>query len=334
MSTPLLVEECTVILRRRYGKPVQVGRSRQLWTFGNSLTCSINYSKLLSGHRFFFGLSQEVADKKFAYPVTEFGGFVLLVCGTPQEVLVLPRHLVLQMIDGVTSRRLDVFREGGTYILQTTQHPKLNVTEFLNAYPKAAPNTEESSEKDSGLPTLDRDHVKFQSALIDIGRAEGCSVWVPPNDRGLSYRGKSFSARTVGRLPNFGFNENTRRIVQNIDVLWLSDNTIEKAFEVEESTTIYSGLLRLNDLALAQPNTRIDLYIAARQSRRQKVFNQFMRPSFQKLIPKCEFFAFEEIEETLKRIETIPVEKGARVTGLVTGERFTLPDSYVYPTGI
>jgi hypothetical protein len=332
MSAPLLVEDCLSLLRRRYGKPMQVGRSQRLWTFGNSLTCSINYSKLLSGHRFFFGLSQEVADKNFSYPVTEFGGFVLLVCGTPQEVLVLPRDLVLQMIDGVTSRRLDVFREDGGYILQTTQHPKLNVTEYLNAYPKAS-NPPSADEKDSP-PTVDRDHVKFQSALIDIGRAEGCSVWVPPNDRGLSYRGSPFSARTVSRLPNFGFDENTRRIVQNIDVLWLSKNIIQKAFEVEESTTIYSGLLRLNDLVLAQPNTRIDLYIAARRSRRQKVFNQFIRPSFQCLISKCEFFAFEDIEEAFKRIESIPVEKGARVTGLVSGERFTLPDSHVYPTGI
>lgn len=177
-------------------------------------------------------------------------------------------------------------------------------------------------------------HVKFQSALIDIGRAEGCSVWVPPNDRGLSYQGKAFSARTVDRLPRFGFDENTRRIVQNIDVLWLSKNVIRKAFEVEASTTIYSGLLRLNDLVLAQPNNQIDLYIVASQSKRQKVFNQLIRPSFHFLIPMCEFFAFEDIEGAMKRIENIPVERGARVTGLVSGERFKLPESYVYPTGV
>jgi len=334
MSVPLLVEETVAILRRRYGKPVQVGRSHRLWTFGTAIACSINYSKLLHGHRFFFGLSQEVANKGFEYPMTEFGAYVLLVCGTPHEVLVLPRPLVLQMLEGVGTRRLDVFRDGETYILQTTRHPKLNVTEFFNAYPKAVPNTDETGENASGLPTGERDHVKFQSALIDIGHAEGCTVWVPPNDRGLSYRGKPFSARTVGRLPNFGFDENTRRIVQNIDVLWLSKNIIQKAFEVEASTTIYSGLLRLNDLVLAQPNSRIDLYIVARRSRRQKVFNQFSRPSFHCLIPKCEFFAFEDVEAALKRIETIPVETGARVTGLVSGERFTLPDSYVYPAGV
>jgi len=49
---------------------------------------------------------------------------------------------------------------------------------------------------------------------------------------------------------------------------------------------------------------------------------------------KCEFFAFEDVEAALKRIETIPVETGARVRGLVSVERFILPDSYVYPTGV
>lgn len=334
MSVSLLVEETVVALRRRFGKPTQVGRSPQLLTFGSAITCSINYSKLLQGHRFFFGLSQQVADRAFAYPETEYGGFVLLVCGTPQEVLVLPRALVLHMLEGVPTRRIDIYREGETYTLQTTRHPKLNVTEFLNAYPKPLPKADEAIESDPNLPIAERDHVKFQSALIDIGRAEGCTVWVPPNDRGLSYRGKPFSERTIGQLPNFGFDENTRRIVQNIDVLWLSKNIIQKAFEVEASTVIYSGLLRLNDLVLAQPNSRIDLYIVASRSKRQKVINQFFRPSFHCLVPKCEFFAFEDVDETFKRVETIPVERGVRVTGLVNGERFTLPENYVYPTGV
>ena len=58
-----------------------------------------------------------------------------------------------------------------------------------------------------------------------------CSVWVPPNDRNLSFKRESLAANTLDKLPNFGFEENTRRIVQNIDVLWLKKNVIRKAFE-------------------------------------------------------------------------------------------------------
>ncbi len=270
MNAPLVVDEVIAVLRRRYGKPAQVGRSNRLWKFGNALCCSINYSKLLRGHRFFFGLSQEAADKRFTYPKTELGDFVFLICGSDKHVLVLPRALILEMLAGVPTRKIDIFFEDRTYILQTTQHPKLNVTEFLNAYPKHVKDPKDSDGSDSASQLPDRMHVKVQSALIDIGRAEGCSVWVPPNDRSLSYRGKPFSEQTLDRLPNFGFDENTRRIVQNIDVLWLFRNIIKKAFEVESSTSIYSGLLRLNDLVLAQPNNQIDLYIVASRLRRQR----------------------------------------------------------------
>jgi hypothetical protein len=333
MSAPFVLDEILQLLQERFGTPNQVGRSNRLWTFGKSITCSVNYSKLLRGNKFFFGLSQEVADKDFDYPATKLGGFVLLVCGSARDVLVLPRSLVLEMLDGVATRKLDVFREDEAYILQTTQHPKLNVTEFLNAYPKTP---EKTRDEDKGVPApgIDRDHVKYQSALIDAGRAEGCSVWVPPGDRGLSYHKRPFSERTILKLPNFGFDENTRRIVQNIDVLWLSRNVIRKAFEVEVSTTIYSGLLRMNDLVLAQPNNQIELYIAANNARRQKVLNQLIRPSFHSLLSKCEFLAFECIDEAIRRIEGIPVHKGARVTGIVQGERFQLPENWIYPSGV
>ncbi len=319
------------MLRSRYGKPVHLGRSGRLWNFGKGINCSINYSKLLRGEKFFFGLSQEVADKYFAYPPTDLGDFVVLICGSAQEMLVLPRPLVLQMLEEVPTRKLDVFREAGSYILQTTKHPKLDVTEYLNAFPKDYPVPEDSDSADQSIVKTDRAHVKFQSALIDLGRAEGCSVWVPPGDRCLSYQGQPFSTRTASRLPHFGFDENTRRIVQNIDVLWLARNVITKAFEIESSTVIYSGLLRLNDLVLSQPNNQIDLFIVASRSKRQKVFNQLIRPSFHTLIRQCGFCAFEEIDGQLEKIELMRNDKNVRITGLIKGERFTLPDAYVYP---
>src|SRR6266436_113669 len=123
MNASLILEEVAHRLQKRYGKPVQLGRSGRLWNFGKALNCSINYSKLLRGEKFFFGLSQEVADKNFTYPPTDLGDFVALVCGSAQEVLVLPRSLILQMLEAVPTRKLDVFREAGSYILQTTKHP-------------------------------------------------------------------------------------------------------------------------------------------------------------------------------------------------------------------
>ena len=139
---------------------------------------------------------------------------------------------------------------------------------------------------------------------------------------------------TLDRLPNFGFEENTRRIVHNIDVLWLTKNVIRKAFEVESTTSIYSGLLRLNDLVLAQPNNQIQLFIVADRRRRDRVFNQLLRPSFQELAPQCELLSFDAVEEAINRIESLKLGKSGRVSGLLEGEKFTIPDRYIYPSGV
>lgn len=333
MNAPLIVQQIVATLQRRYGKATVVGKSR-IFKFGSAFACSVNYSKLLGGHKYFFGLSREVVNPNFAYPETKFGDFVLLVCGSAENVLVLPRSVVIEMLSDVPTRKLDVFYEDGAYILQTTKHPKLNISEYLNKFPKRTSTELDTTDDAPKIPKADRMHLKMQWALIQLGRAEGASVWVPVNDRNLSYQQQSFSSQTSARLPNFGFDENTRRIVQNIDTLWLTRNVIRKAFEIESTTQIYSGLLRLNDLVLAQPNNQIELYVVAGSNRRERVQAQLLRPSFQSLISRCEFLSFEAVEEQMKRLEAFPVERGARVSGLVQGERFTIPEHYVYPSGV
>jgi hypothetical protein len=328
MGSDFVVEEVIRKLVHRFGRAQRDRRARIL-TFGSAVTCSINFSKLLHGNKYFFGLPLPILDPTAAFPKTDLGQFVVLVCGSAERILVIPRSVVLEAMQGVVSRRLDIFLENGAYVLQATKHPKLDVTEYLNAFPSLATPPESGDVPEIEEP--DRLHVKVQHALIALGRAEGCSVWVPANDRNLSYKKCSFSALTVDRLPNFGFDENTRRIVQNIDVLWLRKNVINKAIEIESTTSIYSGLLRLNDLVLAQPNIRIDLYVASAQARRDKVWNQLLRPSFHSLLPKCEFISFEKISDQVGRLESLRAEDGARVSGLLRGERFSLPKHLLYP---
>src|SRR5436853_7807190 len=84
--------------------------------------------------------------------------------------------------------------------------------EFLNRFPDyRRVDAQTNDTADTSRP--DRAHLKIQSHLIPLGRAEGCSVWVPPNDRNLSYRCIGFPKRTLDLLPNCGFEENTPRIV-------------------------------------------------------------------------------------------------------------------------
>ncbi len=330
MNAALINEEVMGSLRTRYGRSTQIAKG-QVFTFGAAITCSINYSKLLGGHKYFYAVPSAMVDSATIFPATELGEFALFICGSANRVLVIPRALIIEMLQNVPTRRVDIFEEAGALILQTTKHPKLSVTDYINAFPSSRKPREPVTQADAPQTQADRLHVKIQSALIQLGKAEGCSVWVPINDRNLSYRGVPFSADTIDRLPNFGFVEVSRRIVQNIDVLWLKRNVIRKAFEVEATTSIYSGLLRLNDLVLSQPNNHIELYIAASEARKPKVRDQLVRPSFQSLLPRCKFVAFEHIEDQARRLESLGGKKGIQVSGLLDGQLFEVPEHSLYP---
>jgi hypothetical protein len=76
------------------------------------------------------------------------------------------------------------------------------------------------------------------------------------------------------------------------------------------------------------------LYIVASSKKRERVQAQLLRPSFQSLVPRCEFLSFDVIEQQSAKLDTLPLNQGARVSGLIKGERFTVPDHYVYPSSV
>jgi hypothetical protein len=103
-------------------------------------------------------------------------------------------------------------------------------------------------------------HTEIQWRLLDLGSQMGLNVWAPKADRG-----KSWNSKAIGTIPTLieklptSFDEGTTRTVENIDVLWLKGAAIVAAFEVEHTTAIYSGLLRMSDLLTMQPNLDINL---------------------------------------------------------------------------
>ena len=106
----------------------------------------------------------------------------------------------------------------------------------------------------------------------------------------------------VEELPT-QFNEATNRTIELIDVLWLKGNSIVAAFEVECTTAVYSGLLRMSDLLALQPNLNISLYIVAPGDRKTKVEQEILRPTFmlrqRPLADKCGFLAIDELKDKI-----------------------------------
>lgn len=163
---------------------------------------------------------------------------------------------------------------------------------------------EEEAEDLIGTSKEAQSHDRTQWYLIKLGRALGCDVWVARNDQGKSYKGEAFADLCIKRMPNLGFDSDTSRIIENIDVIWLQSNVIQCAFEVEHTTSIYSGLLRLADLVASQPHIKIKLFIVAPTERRPHVVYQLNRPVFRNLLlDVCKYIPYDKLESTLAKIE-------------------------------
>jgi hypothetical protein len=130
------------------------------------------------------------------------------------------------------------------------------------------------------------DHTEIQWLLLKLGADMGFKVWVARNDKGKDYKGKKFSdiSKLVQGLP-LQFDDATNKTIELIDVLWLQGNAIVAAFEIESTTSIYSGLLRMSDLIAMQPNLNIPLYLVAPDEKCDKVMTEVNRPTFSRLSP-------------------------------------------------
>ena len=160
-------------------------------------------------------------------------------------------------------------------------------------------------------------HTEIQYLLLRLGSDMGFDIWAARNDRSKNYRGQNFGSMPdmVESLPT-QFNDATQRTIELIDVLWLKGNSIVAAFEVESTTSIYSGLLRMSDLIALQPNLDIRLYLLAGDDRREKVRQEITRPTF-KILEKplakvCRFIAFDTLREKLQGIEELGIVKSLK----------------------
>ena len=90
------------------------------------------------------------------------------------------------------------------------------------------------------------EHTRMQHLLIKIGRSLKYDVHVARNDRHRTCHGENFAMLTVPQLPPQNWSAEVMDTVTLIDVIWLKPGSgeIVSAFEIEKSTSIYSGILR------------------------------------------------------------------------------------------
>ncbi|MDN4067615.1 hypothetical protein QYF50_06880 [Paenibacillus vini] len=128
----------------------------------------------------------------------------------------------------------------------------------------------------------ENEHSEMQAHLAKVGSALGYKVWIAQNDHRREWNGKKLGEFSIPVLDLPAMSKQTAQTISLIDVLWIDEkNHIVSAFEVEKSTSIYSGILRLHDLSISVTSHKSSLYLVAPDNREKEIKAQLLRPSFQ-----------------------------------------------------
>ena len=163
-------------------------------------------------------------------------------------------------------------------------------------------------------------HTEMQYHLLRIGDSLGYDVISASNDRSRCHEGRNFSFISLPKFPDIGVDTNTNHTISLIDVMWFTKGTnkIVSAFEVEKSTSIYSGILRLTDLDYSFRQDPPALFLIIPDKREKELILQLSRPAikgtnlqiyyilFSHLRKHCDAICtFGESKESLKKIAKV-----------------------------
>lgn len=174
------------------------------------------------------------------------------------------------------------------------------------------PTIDEEIDEESQQQDDVRESMQIQALLAKIGTNMGFKIWLPKSDRSRILKiWTPKQGELIDVLP-LGYDSGTIKTIEQIDVIWLKNRSIARAFEVEHTTSVYSGLLRMADLVALQPNINIRLHIVAPIAKRDKVIQEIQRPVFtllegRALKEMCTFLSYDSIKDIgdLKHLEHI-----------------------------
>jgi len=295
-------------LKSLFGTPARLEGSQSLFEIpGTSTRLYVRYSRVHPHGRTFYGLRE--ADLR------QLDGVPSLVCflwDGQKEPLLVPYsdyedvwHSTTPASDG--QYKVQVYTEGDDTELYIAQAGRFNVDGNMGWE-----QLRSLVEPGRGAPPPELSHEQTQTMLGAIGAHKGYDVWVPLLDRArLDWSvARRYDCRD-SPPPGFGAAE---RILQEIDVVWVrrGSSEVTALFEIEHSTPVYSGLLRLNDVHLVAPHARPRFCVVANDVRRGLFARQVNRPTFQAsgLSGLCAFLDYTNVYGWYTRLMGDPGRTG------------------------
>lgn len=148
---------------------------------------------------------------------------------------------------------------------------------------------------------VQRRHAQIQVALILIGQKLKFRIWVAQNDKGIIYNGVRIGEMTsvVPALEDeriLQAYEKARKAAMLIDCIWFQNERFMPAvFEIEHTTGVRSGLVRMKGLQDAIPPIQTRWVIVAPDEARDKVLKEANMEQFSSL--DAQFLPYSGVEE-------------------------------------
>lgn len=156
-------------------------------------------------------------------------------------------------------------------------------------------------------------HTEMQYHLLKIGNSLGYDVISASNDRAKCHNGNNFSFISLPKFPEMNIDKDTFNTINLIDVVWFERgaNKIVSAFEVEKSTSIYSGILRLTDLYFSFSQTPSTLFLIIPDDREKELIIQLNRPAIRSNNIQIHYILFSDLTQHCEAICKFGVSKNA-----------------------
>jgi len=286
-------------LRERFGDFRKLPGSQSLFTLGaDAARIYFRYSKIHEDGRTFFGLREvdlrqlEGHNSFVCFLLDDGSPPVFVPYGDFEEVFrntqpAKDGQYKVQLVTRQAALELYIARQG-----------RFNVEGYVG-FDALAARLEAGRLREG----IDLSHLQVQTLLAGIGHIKRYDVDVPENDAGRLDWSLTKRFALLGGVPS-GF-QDVGDILSEIDVVWVASgrNAIEGLFEVEHSTPIYSGLLRFNDVLLADP--RVSRFsVVSNDSRRAVFTRQLSRPTFRRsgLAELVSFLEYANVVEWHTRV--------------------------------
>jgi len=268
---------------------------------GGAARIYIRYSKVHSGHRTFYGLRQADLQRLQGHP-----SLVCFLWEGQLEPLMVPYADYEDVFESTSPAgdgqyKAQVYLRHDGIVLYIARAGNFNAEANMGWA-----ELENLIDSLSIEPPPVLSHPQIQTLLGAVGSIKEYDVWIPHSDRTrLDWSvAKQFSCRETA-FPGL---EAVQGTIQQVDVVWIrrGSNDVKALFEVEHSTPVYSGLLRLNDIHLAAPRLDARFSVVANQERRSAFVRQVNRPTFQAsgLAELCTFLEYTNVYQWHSRVRS------------------------------